>query len=236
MYRILIALLISTSALLAQPDYAISVNGSATKEVEAIQLILSMGIDLRGDNAQDIFNQCSEIYNKGLEALRKRKKQCSFSTDIVRLTTRYGYQQQKNANVKSFEANQSLKIVITDLDAYGDIVTELLEIGFNGIRSTEFTYSKPEELKKEVLTMAIAAGEAKAKMVASEMGVSIGKISYFKEMSSRSPYSNVVSRTDGILSKPSSVNIEAATVNLSVTVSMTYSIDYTPYNRVTPEK
>lgn len=236
MYRILIALVISSSALLAQPEHAISVNGSATKKVKADQLILSMGINLTGGDPQNIFNQSSEIYNKGLEALRKRKKQCTFSTDIVKLSTTYNYQQQQITKVKSYEADQSLTIIITDMDAYGEIVAELLEIGFNQIRSTRFAYSKPEELKQEVLAMAIAAGEAKAKMVANEMGVSVGKISYFKEMSSGSHYSNVVSHSKGLFSSASGANIEATTVKISISVSMTYTINYTPVIRATPEK
>lgn len=230
MLRVLLLLLASTGLLSAQnhQDY-ISVSGSATKQVNADQLILSMGISLTGHDAEKVFNESSEIYNKGLEALRKRKKQCTFSTDIVRLSTNYGYRQQKGQEPQSFETKQSIEIIITDMEAYGEIVSELLEIGFNQIRSTRFAYSKPEELKKEVLAMAIDAGKSKAKYVADAMDVNLGRVRSFREsrFSSYTPsYSNVVSRAEA--GGSSSIDVEAGMVNITLVVDMTFAIDHTP--------
>jgi uncharacterized protein YggE len=214
-------------------DY-IAVSGTATKEIKADQLILSMGIVLEGHDAKEVFDQSAAIYNKGIEALRKRKKQCSFSTDIVRLNTMYA---PESGTKQKFKTNQSLTIIISDFEAYGEIVNELLSLGFNEIRNTHFAYSKPELLKKEVLEMAIKAGKEKAKNVAKVLEVSVAHVISFNEskFSSFTPgYSNVAFR--GNSESSNAMNVEAGMIEVTVSVDMSFSIDHTPRTPYTPKK
>ena len=202
----------------------IAVTGTASKEVKADQLVLTVGVAIKGTDSKDVFNQASEIYTKGIDGLKKFKKNCKYSTDIIRLTTVYNNTQGVK---QQYESRQSLTVVITDFSAYSEILSSLMDAGFNSIINTEFKYSKTEALKKEALDMAITAAKEKAKSVAAQLNCTLMGIQSFEEQSAgRVMYANKMDSYSGGSSPTHS--LEPGNLTVSISVNVKYSIQHLP--------
>ncbi|MBU2259704.1 SIMPL domain-containing protein [Patescibacteria group bacterium] len=82
---------------------------------------------------------------------------------------------------RGFEANQSLRVKIRDLDKISAVLSAATSAGANQAGSVGFTIDDPEELRAQAREEAIKNAEEKAQALAAQLGKSVGKLKGFSE-------------------------------------------------------
>ena len=219
---LLVILTISLSSF-AQESGTLSVSGTATKKIQADELIIKTGINLEGEDAAEIFKASSKAMDLAIKYLKVKSKSCSYETDIVRLHSTKDY---KTGRI-TYRSNQLITITLHDFSEYDIILQSLIAMGFNTIQSVSFGLSDPAKYKKEVHLLAIDAGKKKAEETARQLGVELGNVRSFSEQPIRSvypahKYENAV-YTNGEVSDGSST-LAPGQINMTVTVHLVYEI------------
>lgn len=82
---------------------------------------------------------------------------------------------------RGFQASQSLRVKVRDLDKIGSVITTATEAGANQASNISFTVDKPEALQAQARTEAIEKAKAKALVLAQNLGMSLGRMTAFSE-------------------------------------------------------
>lgn len=82
---------------------------------------------------------------------------------------------------RGFEAGQSLRVKVRDLDKVGDVLTAATAAGANNAGGISFEIDEPEQLQAEAREMAVKKAKAKAEVLAGSLGMHIVKLTGFSE-------------------------------------------------------
>ncbi len=88
---------------------------------------------------------------------------------------------------RGFEANQSLRVKVRDLELIGKVLSDATAAGANQAGGVSFTIDDPELLKAQAREEAIADAKEKAKVLADQLGKSIDKLQAYAESEYGSP-------------------------------------------------
>jgi uncharacterized protein YggE len=96
--------------------------------------------------------------------------------------TQYGCPPNPGKNViTGYEAYETISLKIRNADDTGKIIQELGALGVSELSGPNFTIDKEDELKIEARKKAILDAKEKAKILAKDLGVRLGKITSFSE-------------------------------------------------------
>ena len=98
-------------------------------------------------------------------------------TQYLQLNKNYDYK----TKTYSYVANQTLKILIRDLEDYSNLMNGLLDTGINRIQGIVFDASNRKELEKQARVKAIQYAKEKAQLYATTLGQQIGKAVHISE-------------------------------------------------------
>jgi len=212
-------------------DKIFRVSGDAILRVPPNQVVLSLGVASRGKELVPTKKTNADILQKAIDFCKKEGiPEKYIQTDYIRINPNYEYRNE--ATIDYYSVNQSISIVIEDLDKYELILTELLNFGVNQVNNIEFRTTKLKENRYKVRKMAIEAAKEKAQFLTKEVGIELDKIINIEESTynpenafSRSNYANfsqnvVQNSGAGIESSTLSVGL----LSLKATVTLTYSI------------
>ena len=80
-----------------------------------------------------------------------------------------------------FEVSQSIAVKVRDLDKAGELISLVGSKQVSNISSLSFTIDDDEVLKAEARALAVADAKAKAKVLAENLGVTLGEITNYNE-------------------------------------------------------
>lgn len=83
--------------------------------------------------------------------------------------------------LRGYEATQSLRVKVRDLEKVGDVLTAATDNGANQAGGVRFTLEDPEGKKDEARTEAIANAKRKAEELAAQLGQRLGDVQSFSE-------------------------------------------------------
>lgn len=153
---------------------------SGIGEVGALSDIASIDVNLSkdGDTSKDAQNALNESITKTLEYLKTQNiEDKDIKSEYGGLNPKYSYDWKSRASkIIGYTANQSINIKIRDLDNANTVRTGLAEIGITDISGPTFSIDNEESLKDEARLKAINEAKEKAKVLAEELGVKLGKI------------------------------------------------------------
>jgi len=86
-------------------------------------------------------------------------------------------------NLRGYQVSQDVMVKVRDLDRVGDIFAKAGELGANAVGGLQFTVDDPEAAKQEARVEAIQQAQEKAKFLADQTGIKLGKIVSFYEYS-----------------------------------------------------
>lgn len=102
------------------------------------------------------------------------------ATESFYLQPEYDY--TTNGQVpRGFQATQTLRIKVRDLDTTGDVITAATEAGANQVGSVSFDIDDPEAARGQAREQAIVKAKAKAEVLAKSLGMSLGRMTAFDE-------------------------------------------------------
>ena len=101
-------------------------------------------------------------------------------TESFYLNPVYDYTEEGQV-FRGFEANQSLRVKVRNLDKATDVLSAATSAGANQAGSINFTVDDPEAKRAEAREKAIAQAKEKAEKLAGDLGMRLGKIEGFNE-------------------------------------------------------
>ncbi len=178
----------------------ISVSGEG--EVAAVPDIgqFSFSVIAKAENAAAARDAAAGIMDAVLAKLGEQgidKK--DVRTDSYNLTPQYRYEAPEcrigmycpggEQIEDGFEVAQTVSVKVRDLDTIGDVLSGVTESGATNVSGLNFTIDDSSDLKEEARSLAIKDAEAKAEILARELGVRLERmVGYYEDESGSSPY------------------------------------------------
>ncbi|EJL65226.1 hypothetical protein PMI10_01417 [Flavobacterium sp. CF136] len=150
----------------------INVNGEGKIKVTPDQVSISATVETKGNNAKDVKKQNDEKIDAVLKFIKKMNiPTADFKTKQVALNPQYDYEKKKT----SYNAIQTVEIVLKDLSKYDELMEGLVQQGINRIDKVSFESSKLTQYQSEARKLAIKDAKSKAEDYVSVLGQKIGK-------------------------------------------------------------
>ena len=202
----------------------LSVNGIGEVEVKpdiaTITLGVTTGPQATAKVANDMLAQKITAVLTAVESAGVSKD----DTKTANLTINpiYEYRPDGRQVLRGFEGSQQVEVKIRNLDAVGDIVSRTTTEGVNQVGGINFTVDKPEDMKQQAEAKAIEDAKAKAKELASSLGVKIKRVKYYSSNSSVPGQPDQYLKAElggagGISSIPTPGGTQTITVNATIT-------------------
>jgi uncharacterized protein YggE len=150
------------------------------------------------------------------------------TTTAYDLSPNYKYDQNSNLSyITGYTFTQTLSLKIHDLSKVGDIISGLTPLGVNQIGGINFTFNNPDDFIKVARADAITKAEAKAKEMASEAGILLGKIVNIGENVVYQPYNiqNTGVKMMSSVAQSSAPTIAPGSQDITDNVSITYQLN-----------
>lgn len=173
----LILFAVATTAMHAQiveprPIPQVSVSGEGKVKVVPDQVFVSVSVETKGNNATEVKKQNDETVEKVVQYLKKSKlPKEDVQTKRVSLNPQYDYDKKKY----TYNATQTIDILIKDLSLYDGLMAGLVDSGINRINNVEFKSSKLAEHQSEARKLAMQEAKLKAQDYVSVLGQKVGK-------------------------------------------------------------
>ncbi|MRX70419.1 hypothetical protein SAMN06265349_10337 [Flavobacterium resistens] len=150
----------------------INVNGEGKVKVAPDQVCISATVETKGNNAKDVKKQNDEKMDAVLKFIKKMNiPTADFKTKQVALNPQYDYEKKKT----SYNATQTVEIIVKDLSKYDELMEGLVQQGINRIDRVTFESSKEAQLQAEARKLAMKDAKAKADDYVSVLGQKVGK-------------------------------------------------------------
>ncbi|MNE41037.1 SIMPL domain-containing protein [Flavobacterium maritimum] len=150
----------------------IIVNGEGKVKVVPDQAAIAVTVETKGNNAKDVKKQNDEKIEAVLKFIKKMNLAPEdFKTKRVSLNPQYDYEKKKH----SYNATQTIEILLKDLSKYDELMEGLVGEGINRIDNVTFQSSKLAQYQSEARKLAMKEAKLKAEDYVSVLGQKIGK-------------------------------------------------------------
>lgn len=127
--------------------------------------------------------------------------------------------------IVGYEVRQTLQVTARDLSKLGELVSGVGKLGVSEISGPYFKVEKEAEIKLTTRAEAIADAQAKAKRLAKDLGVRLGKVQSFNEDSGPIFYGKVMMAESANMAGDSAVpNIPVGENDITSNVTIVYEI------------
>lgn len=200
---------------------------SATPDIASLSFGVQTGRQSTAKGAIDMIEKdMSEI----IAAVKKAGiDEKDIKTESFWLNPAYDYQEGKQVP-RGYEAGQSLRVKVRDLDNVGAVLSAATAAGANQAGGVSFDIDNPDDLMAQARTEAIAKARVKADMLAKSLGMSVVKVTGFNEgggypvpMATRNMSYGVGGGADMMMMEKS-IELPAGQQEINVTVSVMYEI------------
>jgi uncharacterized protein YggE len=150
----------------------INTNGEGKVKVVPDQAAIAVTVETKGNNAKDVKKQNDQKIEAVLKFIKKMNLAPEdFKTKRVSLNPQYDYEKKKH----SYNATQTIEILLKDLSKYDELMEGLVDEGINRIDEVTFQSSKLAQYQSEARKLAMKDAKLKAEDYVSVLGQKIGK-------------------------------------------------------------
>ena len=207
---------------IANVYFTIHREGKTVKEAqEAVVLVEKASLDFLKNNT------IAEKDIKTSNASFNPKYEYKYDTKLLMPCNEFGCPPRPGKNVISgYEAYESITVKVRNTDDVGKIMHGLGNLGVTDLSGPNFAIDNEEGLKAEARKKAIDDAREKAKVLAKDLDVSLGRIANFSESGNHGPiyYDNAKMMAGSVSSAPVPAEIPKGENTISSDVSITYEI------------
>ncbi len=206
---------------IANVYFTIRKEGKTVKEAQnAVALVEKASLNFLKKNS------IAEKDIKTANASFNPKYEYVYDTKSLMPCNEFGCLPRPGKNVISgYEAYENIAIKIRNTDDVGKIMQGLGSLGVTDLSGPNFTIDNEEGLKAEARKKAIDNAREKAKVLAKDLGVSLGRISNFSESGNYVPIYYGKAMMDSVVNSASApAEIPKGENTISSDVSITYEI------------
>jgi len=206
-------------------------NGDAILRVQPDQVVLRLGLETKGEDLVDTKERNHTIISRAIAYCKAKGIPAKhIQTDYVSIRPHYNH--RSDLKVSHYNVTQVLCLVIEDIPAYEQMLTDLLLMGINKVDNIEFRTTKIKEYRNQARSMAIAAAKEKAEFLTSEVDIQLGDIINVSEYSanpaqsfSRANYANF---SQNIVQDGNATGLDGGLsvglLSIKATVTLTYAL------------
>ena len=233
MCLILAAVLLLSMSGAALADDTITVNGTATVQLEPDMVMIMLGVEAVDPEVLNAQKTVNEAMAKVIEALTGEELAIAeedIATSEYRIDERYEYNYEVGkSEMIGYAATAMLSICVRELDKAGAVIDAAMMAGANRLSGVEFMSSNQTDARDQALTIAVQDGIRKAKVIAAAAGIELPAIP--SEIIEQSSYSYAASNSivmydmAAATAEGSATTLQAGMLSLNATVQITYEID-----------
>ena len=150
----------------------INVSGEGKVKVIPDQATIAVTVETKGNNAKDVKKQNDEKIEAVLKFIKKMNlAPADYKTQRVSLNPQYDYEKKKH----SYNATQTIEILLRDLSKYDELMEGLVDQGINRIDNVTFQSSKLAQYQSEARKLAMKDAKLKAEDYVSVLGQKVGR-------------------------------------------------------------
>ena len=154
-----------------KPTPQINVSGEGKVKVIPDEATIAVTVETKGNNAKDVKKQNDVKIEAVLKFIKKMNlSPADFKTQRVALNPQYDYEKKKH----SYNATQTIEILLRDLSKYDELMDGLVDEGINRIDNVTFQSSKTAEYQSEARKLAIKEAKMKAEDYVSVLKQKVG--------------------------------------------------------------
>lgn len=179
-----------------KPENTISFSGHG--EISAVPDIASVSFTIRKEakTVKEAQDKVAEVEKKVLDFLKENKiEEKDIKTNSASFNPKYEYKYYEavacnqygcpptpgKSVISGYEAYENITVKIRNTDDAGKIIQGIGSLGVSELNGPNFTVEKEDSLKAQARKEAIDEAKAKAKVLAKDLGVRLGKITSFNE-------------------------------------------------------
>lgn len=205
----------------------ISVSGEGKMSAAPDIAELDFGVQAeKQPTAKQAMQMLSKQMTAVLEAVKKAGvEEKDIATEQLSLNPAYDWQ-NGTQTLRGYAASQTLRVKVRDLDKTSDVLGAATAAGANQAGGVQFTMDDPEASRAQARAKAIAQSQEKAKTLAAQLGMTLGKVKSFSESGGASP--PMLLRAMEMKSAavaPSAPPIPAGEQETTVNVNLTYELE-----------
>ncbi len=150
----------------------INVTGEGKVKVVPDEASIAVTVETKGNNAKDVKKQNDDKIDAVLKFIKKMNlAPADYKTQRVSLNPQYDYEKKKH----SYNATQTIEILLRDLSKYDELMGGLVDVGINRIDNVTFQSSKMAQYESEARKLAIKEAKQKAEDYVSVLGQKVGR-------------------------------------------------------------
>lgn len=177
--------------------------------------------------AKEAQTKNTEKMNSVIEYL----KSIGIESKDIKTTSYYLYPKYEYPNGRSilvgYTLTNSVNIKTKKFDLIGEIISKSVELGINQVGDVQFSIENPDDLKAEAGEIAMKNAKEKASRLATQAGVSLGKIITFSESDTGNypmPYYMKAEVMDGMGGGAPAPQIEQGSQEIRMVANITFEI------------
>ena len=183
---ILTLLVILSVPVFAFADSEITVIGTGEVLIPADEAVVSLGVSATDPEVLKAQRKANETIAAIREALIDAGvKEEDINTDYINIYAIYDYS-DGGEQLKGYNANSTLAIRVTDIEAVGEVIDIAFEAGANTLNGINFSASDTTEAEAKAMKKAVENAKDKAEVLAEASGLKIRGIDEIVESSTYS--------------------------------------------------
>jgi len=143
-------------------------------------------------------------------------------TAMLSVQPRYDYRDGRAAVLTGYEIANVVEVSVRDLSALGDVIDATLTAGATSMDALSFRLADPRPAEREARRQAMAEARSRADVLAEAAGVTVQGVSDIVEGQQVRPPGPVAKAERMALAADAGTPVEAGTLEVAVTVSVTY--------------
>lgn len=204
----------------------LTVVGTGTVEAQPDIVYLTLGVDLKADNAAAVTADGSARMERILAALQSggvAEADIHTSSYNLWVEQRYDPQTGQPTGVIEYHLTHTVRATVRDLGRVGTVLSAAVEAGANTVQEVSFSVADPDKLASEARQKAIADAQKRAQEMAGALGVTLGKVVSVSESGGYIPTPGYYDTRGGAM-EAAAVPLPAGSFSVSISVVVVYEL------------
>ncbi len=204
----------------------VSAEGKTTVAPDLTQF--SFSVVTQGRDPNQIVDENNKKVSEAIDFVKSQGIEAKdIKTSGYNLSPNYRYDEGlRQSFIVGYTITQSVNVKVRDFDKLPKILSGLTPVGINQINGISFSVEDPEKFLGVARKQAFERARAKARSMASQNGVGLGKVVNINEFGGPTPipYFRGVAAFEGKSGDIAPPTIEPGTEEITVQVSVTYAL------------
>jgi hypothetical protein len=167
------------------PSRTISVQGEGTVSVAPDRAVVRFGVVSRAETAEAARSQNADAAARAMNAVRDLDiPERRIRMEALQLQPRREYNPEtRQREDKGYEATRQIVVEVDSLDRLPVLVTRVVQEGANRLSGIQYDLSDRDAIRNDALREAAEAARAKADLLATTLGATLGPVQEIREQS-----------------------------------------------------